>query len=126
MTFMARKLTIGVVLFVIALTTPAWSQDTTRLKEERPGVGVDSEGKSAIDPTKNVNDLVQSLKESLRDLRTSDKELYDVKIRSASELAALQAHFDREIFKEKSDHLDDTAKLRAEFFEKINVTEKDR
>jgi hypothetical protein len=44
---------------------------------QRPGVGVDSSGGQVIDPTKNVEDLVKALRETLQEFRTGDQRYLD-------------------------------------------------
>jgi hypothetical protein len=66
--------------------------------EQRPGVGVDGRGGPVIDPTKNVLDLVQALKEMLAELRASDNKyqdgMRDAETRRVDQLAALRVHYE--------------------------------
>jgi len=120
---MIVKLLFSGVL-ILAIAAPAFSQ--SGVPELRPGVGVDSRGGSVVDPTKNVGDLVQSLKDTLKEFRTSDRDLFEAKVKAISDLNEHRSASDRELLKAATDRLDSEAKLRAEFAEKINATEKDR
>ena len=66
-----------------------------------PGIGVDSRGGAVIDPTQNVLDLVRAAIERQDDLRVSEQKLYKSQIR----------------------RLDDMAKLRADYDEKLRIAE---
>ncbi len=98
-----------VLLLTLLLAFPALAQDA------RPGIGVDAHGNQVVDPTKNVNDLVLALKETLKELRASDKELFDAKLSGMNSL-----------LKAATDRLDSEAKLRADFNERYALTEKGR
>jgi hypothetical protein len=52
----------------------------------RPGIGVDSRGGGVIDPTKNVEDLVKALKETLESFRTSDQRYVDSQLQWSEKL----------------------------------------
>lgn len=79
----------------------------------QPGLGVDSQGRPVIDPTKNVETLVKALEDTteklrqadarrLDDLRTADNkrldDLRDAESKRLAELAAQKERYDRQIF----------------------------
>jgi hypothetical protein len=66
-------------------------------REDRPGIGVDAEGNSAVDPTDNVLSLVEAAVKRLDDLREAESrrvnELRESESRRIDEQAALRAVF---------------------------------
>jgi hypothetical protein len=71
-------------------------------KNTQPGIGVDAAGGGVIDPTKNVEDLVNALSETLDKLRHADgKRLDDLREadqKRLGEIAALKREYDKQIF----------------------------
>ena len=117
---------IGLIVILALMFAPAWGQVPAQNSEKRPGIGVDAQGGQVVDPTKNVGDLVNALKEMLKELRTSDKELFDAKLKAVQDLGEQRSKYDRELLKVDADRLDAEARLRAEFSAAIAATEKTR
>jgi hypothetical protein len=72
-------------------------------KGQRPGIGVDYKGGPVIDPTKNVLDLVQALKEMLSELRNADNtyqnHMREAETRRVNDLASQKDKYDLELAK---------------------------
>jgi hypothetical protein len=105
---------------LLVLIAPAPAQ------EARPGIGVDARGGQVIDPTKNVLDLVQALKEMLAELRVADNKRQDelraaeakiqnyareAETRRIDQLAAQKQLFDLELARVLKANVDTSALL---------------
>lgn len=90
------------------------------------GAPVDRSGNLAVDPTKNVLDLVGALKEMLGELRKADKEILDAKLKGERDLNDQRSKYDKELLSAAVARIDSESRLRAEFYTAINATEKDR
>jgi DNA anti-recombination protein RmuC len=55
-------------------------------KPQQPGVAVDAQGGAVIDPTKNVESLVEALRSALAEFRTSDIKYVDTQLEAAEKL----------------------------------------
>lgn len=90
------------------------------------GAPVDRAGNLAVDPTKNVLDLVGALKEMLGELRKADKEILDAKLKGERDLNDARSKYDKELLSSAISRIDSESRLRSEFYTAINATEKDR
>lgn len=126
---MAGILHIAFVLLTLVAGSPAWAQQPQPLAPTpyplTPTIAADPRAQ-AIDPTKNVLDLVTAMKEMLAVLRVADKDLLDSRLKGERDLNELRSKYDRELLKVATERLDSEAKLRAEFFERYALTEKGR
>lgn len=124
-----------IVLFTM-LALPAWGQAPPQQQTPPPPLQPPTSTPSGsqrgngdpqtIDPTKNVLDLVGALKEMLKELRISDKELNDVRFKSAEQLNDLRARQSQELATALASKLSDEAKLRADFSDRLALAESKR
>jgi hypothetical protein len=123
MTSVAKRLTIGLILFVLALYVPAWAQIPP---ENRPGVAVDSHGSAAVDPTRNVLDLVLAAVKRLDDIMDAIVKRQD-DLRGASDKLN-QVRLDSAVAERNVElkRVDGEAKLRADYEEKLRNAEAKR
>jgi hypothetical protein len=56
------------------------------VEKQEPGIGVDSRGGAVVDPTKNVEDLVQAKSLAAAELRTADQRFVDAQLASIDRL----------------------------------------
>lgn len=92
----------------------------------RSGLAVDSSGGAVVDPTKNVLDLVQALKEMLTAIRGADKEQADLRFRAAEQLNELRYKNTQDLAAALANKLSDEAKLRADFSDRLALAESKR
>lgn len=62
-----------------------------------PGLGVDASGQPVIDPTKNVEQLVEAANQRQDDLRVADGRLRDIQIEHLKEIVRLEAGHTKEL-----------------------------
>lgn len=96
-----RRLLYAITALVfLAMAMPSRAQDG------KPGIGVDSRGGQVVDPTKNVLDLVEALKEMLKELRAADKEIADLRYATLKENEAIRSDYDDRLRKAEAGRLD--------------------
>lgn len=83
--------------------------------ESRPGLGIDRDGNSVVDPTKNVLQLVEAAVARMDDLREAD-----------AQMSVLRAQYDREIAAAEHRRIDEQAVLRATYDEQLREAESKR
>jgi hypothetical protein len=114
---------VVVSVFLLAATTLAWAQSPS---ESRPGIAVDAHGNATIDPTKNVLDLVAAAIQRQDDLRSRLELSIVAQLKLINDISEMRSAHDRELLQANTNRLDSEARLRAEFAEKIQATEKAR
>jgi hypothetical protein len=114
-----------IVIGAVWAQAQAQAQAQTVL-EGRPGIGIDSTGRTVIDPTKNVLDLVEQAIKRQDDLRTRLETSMDARLKLIAEISAIRSEHDRELLRANTDKLDAEARLRAEFATAFAATEKAR
>ena len=87
--------------------------------EQPPGPAVDSAGRTVIDPTKNVDALVEAAVKRLDDLRTMENTWRD----RSDAILAEHAH---ELRRAEAGRLDERLELRASYDEKLRDVESHR
>jgi hypothetical protein len=99
---------------------------TAVAQEQRPGIAVDSRGGGVIDPTKNVLDLVEAAIRRQDDLRSASEKTLQAKLEAVEKIVELRDEHAKEFAESLAKKLDEEAKLRADFTEKLANAESKR
>lgn len=99
---------------------------TTTMSQQKPGIGVDSSGGPAVDPTKNVLDLVEAAIRRQDDLRTTAEKLSRVQFETAEKLNDLRYKQTQDLAAALATKLADEAKLHASYAERLAIAEAKR
>lgn len=124
MTSMARKLTIGFVLFVLALAVPAWAQELS--SSPSPSRPSSPNGSQAVDPTENVKALSEAANKRQDDLRIANERLVESKIAGLAALAKLNIEGSTNERNAELRRIDNEAKLRSEYEDRLRGAEAKR
>jgi len=134
-TGLIRIMIVGLALFC----APAVGQ--VAVPEPRPGPAVDKYGNQVFDPSKNVGDLVQAMKEMFKELRTSDRDLFDAKMQGSekfqnalrdaetrrnNDLAAQKNDFDQKLSQILQANVNDKSLLLATQLKEVKTDLSDR
>ena len=91
-----------------------------------PGVGVDSSGAPAVDPTTNVIALNEAANKRQDDLRVYSERLNEAKFDHLNEVAAVRESCRTELQAAETRRIDEQAALRAHYAEKLSIAESAR
>lgn len=80
-----------------------------------PGIGIDASGNAVIDPTKNVEDLVKALRETLQEFRTSDQRYLDAQLGWSDKYQTLARDADRKLSEAETRRIDQLASMSDRF-----------
>jgi hypothetical protein len=116
------------------LCSPVLAQDGNQPK---PGQTVDIKGNQAIDPTKNVLDLVLAAVKRLDDimelslkrqddLRLAQEKIVESKLKDLDELSGLRFSTNQKAQDAEFHRIDDEMKLRAEYNDRLTIAEAKR
>jgi cell division septum initiation protein DivIVA len=114
------------VSLLVCVPTPSWAQELDRLRAERPGVAADSRGGPAVDPTKNVLDLVEAAIRRQDDLRAAAAKLFQAKLEAAEKLDQIRYERAQDAARALADKLESEAKLRSDYDQKLREAESKR
>jgi len=99
---------------------------TVLSKEAPPGVGVDSRGDVAFDPSENVKALSEAAQKRQDDLRASWGELTEAKLDSLKELIKLRADYSDALRDAESRRVNEVLTLRADYDKRLGEAEAKR
>ena len=123
-----------VIAGICFLALPAWADDTSQLpSQSRPGrvhqggQGVDRDGGPAVvDPTENVKALSEAANRRQDDLRLASEKYLQSRIDALEAVGRLRDDAIQNQINATTLRLDDLAKLRAEYAEKLSIAEAKR
>jgi hypothetical protein len=93
---------------------------------ERHGIGIDAQGGSVIDPTKNVLDAIRAESKYQDAMRGASELLADAKIEALEKITQLRAEHVREVAAAESLRVDQQSALRTEYERRLAEAEAKR
>lgn len=122
---MAASKVIWVLLALAFGCAPVLAQDAA-IAPPKAGQPIDRAGNSAVDPTKNVLDLVQAAIQRQDDLRNAQDKLFQTQLAASERYYSVLSEFNKELREAAVARVASEAKLRADYANELAVAEAKR